>query len=214
MRIDAPFDEAAQVQPVEDAGEGRALVTEAALELADGLCAAEVELDEDVSLRLCHVEPGRCTLDVKAEQMRRALDVPYYSHIGISDIVTIMTDEEFLAAFECGEIRAAEFPHEAHLRVARLLAGEPDGYARLAAGIRGIAARAGRPGAFHETITRAWFELVRSVDGPAPELLDRSLLTRYYSPETLAEGRERWVDPDLAPLRLPPPPVRHGGTMR
>jgi hypothetical protein len=125
-----------------------------------------------------------------------------------------MTDEEFLAAFERGEIQAAEFPHEAHLRVAGLLAREPDGYARLAAGIRGIAARAGRPGAFHETITRAWFELVRSVDGPVPELLDRRLLARYYSAEALAAGRERWIEPDLAPLRLPPPPARDGEALR
>jgi hypothetical protein len=146
--------------------------------------------------------------------MRCALDVLNYSHVGISDIVTAVTDEEFLTAFERGEIQAAEFPHEAHLRAAGLLAGEPDGYARLAAGIRGIATRAGRPGAFHETITRAWFELVRSVDGPAPELLDRSLLTRYYSPETLAAGRERWIEPDLAPLRFPLPPARHGGGRR
>ena len=125
-----------------------------------------------------------------------------------------MTDDEFLAAFERGEIQAAEFPHEAHLRVAGLLAGEPDGYARLCVGIRSIATRAGRPGAFHETITRAWFELVCSADGPAPELLDRTLLNRYYSVETLAAGRDRWIEPDLAPLRLPPPRARNGAGPR
>jgi hypothetical protein len=141
--------------------------------------------------------------------MRGALDVLNYSHIGnsgigISDIVTAVTDEEFLAAFERGEIDAAEFPHEAHLRAARLLAAEPNGYERLAAGIRDIATRAGRPGVFHETITRAWFELVRSAGSwPAPELRDRNLLSGYYSPEALAAGRERWVEPDLAPLWAP-----------
>jgi hypothetical protein len=210
VRIDAPVDEAAQVEPVEDAGQRRALVTEAALELADRLRAAAVQLNEDVRLRLSHIEAGRGPFDVKPDQVRAALDVPHCSHIGISDIVTVVTDEEFLGAFERGEIQAADFPHEAHLRVARLLAGEPEGYARLADGIRGIAARAGRPGVFHETITRAWFELVRSVGGPAPELHDRTLLTRYYSAEALAAGRERWIEPDLAPLRLPPPAARDG----
>jgi hypothetical protein len=28
------------------------------------------------------------------------------------------------------------------------------------------------------------------------------LLSRFYSAERLASGRERWVEPDLAPLRL------------
>ena len=78
---------------------------------------------------------------------------------------------------------------------------------RLSNGIRRIGAEAGRPHAYHETITRAWFELVADVDNPSshPELFDRTLLGRYYTRTRLSEGRERWLEPDLHPLRLPPP---------
>jgi hypothetical protein len=74
----------------------------------------------------------------------------------------------------------------------------------MRSGIRSIAAGAGVPGKYHETITLAWFELVAQAEQLElrPELLDRGLLSRYYSPERLAQGRERWVEPDLAPLRL------------
>ncbi|HXU34445.1 MAG TPA: hypothetical protein VN851_28045, partial [Thermoanaerobaculia bacterium] len=67
---------------------------------------------------------------------------------------------------------------------------------------------------YHETLTRAWVELI--ADGahrfPAsssfefleacPELLDRSILNRYYSPELLASDRARktWVEPDRLPI--------------
>jgi flavin reductase (DIM6/NTAB) family NADH-FMN oxidoreductase RutF len=93
-----------------------------------------------------------------------------------------------------------------------------EAYRRLVAGIRDIAHRAGRPDAYHETITRAWFELVASAGRPDewPELFDKSLLGRYYSPARLAAGREEWLEPDLHPLRLPPPPhpSRPAGVLR
>ena len=74
----------------------------------------------------------------------------------------------------------------------------------MTAGIRRMAARSGRPDAYHRTITRAWYELIASVDEPAsaPELFDKRLLERFYSPERLAAGRQRWLTPDLGPLRL------------
>ena len=92
------------------------------------------------------------------------------------------------------------------MRVARLLSRRPDGLQRLRAGIRGIAERAGRPQAYHETITRAWFELIAAADEVGPDLYDRGLLGRYYSPAALESGRADWVEPDLHPLRLPSPP--------
>ena len=120
--------------------------------------------------------------------------------------------EDFVAAFEAGKAESDGFPHEAHVRVTWGLIrryGRDDAFPRLVAGIRGIAARAGKPQAYHETITRAWFELIAAAQDleDHPELFDRSLLDRYYSAGALAAGRDEWVEPDLHPLGLPPPPA-------
>jgi hypothetical protein len=109
--------------------------------------------------------------------------------------------------FEAGRIPGSEFPHERHVRVAWSLSRRyphDEALRRMAEGIRGIAARAGIPGKYHETITRAWFELVAQAESldAYPELLDSSLLARYYSPERLAAGRHEWLEPDLRPLVL------------
>jgi hypothetical protein len=96
--------------------------------------------------------------------------------------------DDVTAAFEAGETAGADFPHEAHVLVAWTLAHRHprgDAYQRLATGIRAMATRSGRPEAFHETITRAWFELIADtpVLDDASVLFDRGLLRRYYSPE-------------------------------
>jgi hypothetical protein len=111
--------------------------------------------------------------------------------------------------FEAGRINGSEFPHVRHLRVAWGLSRRytrDEAFARLAQGIRGIAARAGVPGKYHETMTRAWFELAAQAESldAHPELLDRSLLSRYYSAERLEAGRHEWLEPDLSPLLLAP----------
>jgi hypothetical protein len=100
-------------------------------------------------------------------------------------------------------------PHEHHLRVAWGLSRRyphEDAYARLASGIRRIAAYAGVPGKYHETMTRAWFDLAAQAESldAHPELFDRSLLARYYSPDRLEAGRHEWLEPDLQPLVLEP----------
>ena len=125
----------------------------------------------------------------------------------------MLSDSELLSAFESGRIDNTDFPHERHVRVAWGLARRyqhEEALSRLTVGIRGIAERAGRPGVYHETITRAWFELIASVEalGQYPELFDKELLDRYYSPERLAAGRGEWLEPDLHPLRLPAPESR------
>jgi len=111
--------------------------------------------------------------------------------------------------FEAGRIFGAAFPHERHVQVAWGLSRRyphEEAFARLAEGIRGIAARAGVPGKYHETMTRAWFELVAQAEtlDAHPELLDRSLLARYYSPDQLDAGRNEWLEPDIEPLILAP----------
>jgi len=116
--------------------------------------------------------------------------------------------DDVTAAFEAGEISGSDFRHEDHVRVAWELSHRyPRGeaYERLAAGIRAMAARSGRPDAFHETITRAWFDLIADtpVLDDGSELYDRSLLGRFYSAERLAAGRQEWLEPDLGPLVLP-----------
>jgi flavin reductase (DIM6/NTAB) family NADH-FMN oxidoreductase RutF len=125
---------------------------------------------------------------------------------------TLTETEALVAAFEAGSIDGPEFPHRRHVQVAWGLArryGREDGLQRMSAGIRAIATRAGKPEAYHETITRAWFELVAQADDlhEVPGLFDTSLLGRYYSPEHLNEGRAAWQEPDRHPLTLPPPPA-------
>jgi flavin reductase (DIM6/NTAB) family NADH-FMN oxidoreductase RutF len=119
-------------------------------------------------------------------------------------------DEKVVDAFEAGQIGNQGFPHERHVRVAWGLAQRyrrEEALERLVAGIRGIAARAGKPQAYHETITRAWFELIANAEDLEryPELFDKTLLGRYYTAERLAAGQESWLEPDLHPLRLPAP---------
>lgn len=116
--------------------------------------------------------------------------------------------DDVTAAFEAGTISGSDFRHEDHVRVAWELSRRyprEEAYERLASGIRSMAARSGRPDAFHETINRAWFELI--ADTPAldddSELYDRSLLSRFYSAERLAAGRREWLEPDLGPLIAP-----------
>jgi hypothetical protein len=119
-----------------------------------------------------------------------------------------MDDSDLIVAFEAGTLAAADFRHERHVRVAWGLQrryGRAEGLRRMAAGIRAMADRAGHPEKYHVTVTRAWFELVAGADEVRDDsdLFDRTLLTRYYTPERLKAGRERWVEPDLCPLTLP-----------
>ncbi|MBH0109502.1 hypothetical protein I6E81_04935 [Salinibacterium sp. NG22] len=126
-----------------------------------------------------------------------------------------MTDDELMTTFENNTIAPAAFSHERHVRVAWLLArayGAIDGFERLAVGIKSMAVRAGKPDAFHITLTRAWFDLIALIDDldDAPELLDKSIIKRFYSPERIAEGRTQWLEPDLQPLQYPLPTAIDG----
>jgi hypothetical protein len=129
-----------------------------------------------------------------------------------------MTDDEFLAAFEGGSLPKDAFHHREHVRLAWLCLrrdGLEVGSSRFVGGLRAFASRHGVPGLYHETITRAFLQLVWAALGVAangggfdgflashPELLDKDRLRAFYSPERLGseEARRAFVAPDLAPL--------------
>ena len=124
-----------------------------------------------------------------------------------------MTDDDFADAFETGNLLPAEFDHVAHLRTAFCLVRRRpflEACIAMRDGLRDIARRAGRPGLYHETITVAFMSIVaqRVADGPDiawndfvathPDLMERTLLSRWYTRETLESdaARARFVMPD------------------
>jgi hypothetical protein len=134
-----------------------------------------------------------------------------------------MDDREFLAAFEGGTLPEEAFHHRDHIRLAWLMLGEAplgEALARFTAGLRRFAARHGKAGLYHETITWAYVFLIheRMRRGePAtweefavanPDLLTwrPSILGAYYREETLRSdlARRSFVLPDR--LASPAPP--------
>jgi hypothetical protein len=92
----------------------------------------------------------------------------------------------------------------------------PAAIAVVSDGIASTARYAGAPQKYHETVSRAWVELIahhaeqRDPGGTGfgefaarnPVLLDKRLLTRFYHPATLASpaAKAGWVPPDRAPF--------------
>ena len=123
-------------------------------------------------------------------------------------------DEQFLAAFEAGQIANQNFHHRDHLRLAwiqvRRLGLDPASDA-VAAAIRHFAAHHGHADRYHETMTRFWLRAVglginrhptlRFDDllAAEPHLLDKNLPFLHWSRERMAsdEARRQWVEPDL-----------------
>ena len=110
-----------------------------------------------------------------------------------------MSDHAFIHAFESGQIRAQDFHHADHLRLALAYLTDSASVAeaadRMAGAVRAFARAAGQEQKYHHTLTVAWVRLVA-------RLLDRGLPLAYYSPDRLSsrEARERWVEPDVQPL--------------
>ena len=115
------------------------------------------------------------------------------------------TREELLA-FETGTLDPAMFPHAEHIRLGyEMLARHPFGEAvmRFSRGLRLLAAKAGRPQVYHETITVAFLALVnerRARGGPQSwaefkrtnaDLFDKRCLEKWYSAEQLASDLAR-----------------------
>jgi flavin reductase (DIM6/NTAB) family NADH-FMN oxidoreductase RutF len=129
-----------------------------------------------------------------------------------------LSDEDFIARFESAGFGRSDFPHAAHLRMAWIYVrhlGVEQAAHRAAAGIRAMADAHGQSNRYHDTLTRAWVYVVgaavtRSIDTGdfnefilrQTELLDKSCLLRYFSPERLSSQRARtsWLAPDLQPI--------------
>ncbi|HYB32895.1 MAG TPA: hypothetical protein VED45_05635 [Steroidobacteraceae bacterium] len=120
-----------------------------------------------------------------------------------------------LERFLRGELDAARFPHREHVRMAFELLRRYD-FAETALhftrALRAMAQRAGKPQAFHQTVTIAFLSLIaeriesgRASDFAAfardnPDLLDKAALARWYRPERLASASARRT------FLLPEPP--------
>jgi hypothetical protein len=112
---------------------------------------------------------------------------------------------------------AGRFGHREHVQLTWLAVrryGTGAAIRLVADGIARTARYANVPQKYHETMSRAWVELVgyhatgdTSADFDAfaarfPELLNKRLLGEYYRSSTLASAQARagWVEPDLRPL--------------
>jgi hypothetical protein len=112
-----------------------------------------------------------------------------------------MNDRDFLNALESCTLPESEFTHAAHVRAAYLYLCEHDfaaALSRMAATIRRYATHLGKPDRYHETITVAYFTLIREHlykhgDGGGwegfasanRELFEPGLLLRFFRREQL-----------------------------
>jgi hypothetical protein len=114
------------------------------------------------------------------------------------------------------EIDPATFPHREHVRVAFEMLKRhdfPETVLHFSRTLRAMAEKVGRPEAFHQTITIAFLSLIAErmeIGGAAdfaafaqanPDLLEKSVLTRWYGADRLASAaaRRTFLLPDLSP---------------
>src|ERR1700760_234932 len=100
-----------------------------------------------------------------------------------------------LERFMRGELTAAAFPHREHVRIGFEMLSRHDFSETVfyfSSTLRAMARRAGKPQAFHQTITIAFLSLIaermdfggyadfESFARANPDLLDKSALSRWY----------------------------------
>jgi hypothetical protein len=123
-----------------------------------------------------------------------------------------MSDGETeLARFARGDCDARDFPHREHVRMGFEMLRRhsfPETAVHYSQALRRMTARIGKPQAYHETITIAFLALIaarmddtqdfESFASGNPDLFDKRILARWYSPDQLASDRARrtFVLPD------------------
>jgi hypothetical protein len=152
-----------------------------------------------------------CRSYVRSSQLSETFDAP--------------TARDLAARFAACAIAKAEWTHDAHVMVGAWFVehhGASEATAKLREGIRRLNEHHGTPNSetsgYHETITRAYVQLLESLFGHCPDhltfedrvellrksrLRERTFLFTFYSQEVLrsATARHEWVEPDLSPLR-------------
>jgi hypothetical protein len=125
---------------------------------------------------------------------------------------------EELRAFETGAVNPATFRHADHLRLGYEMLGcygFGDAVARFSSGLKLLAAKAGKPHVYHETITVAFLALIneRRARGATeswtefkarnPDLFDKRCLEKWYGGEQLASelARQTFCLPTLLPAQ-------------
>jgi GNAT superfamily N-acetyltransferase len=137
-----------------------------------------------------------------------------------------LDDMALWGAFRHATLPEAEWTHRSHVRVAFLHLARwslDEAHLRMRVGIIRLNARHGLEETpergYHETLTRVWLALIARACAQAthasseallaahPELLDRQLVTRFYSRPRLmsVHARTVFVEPDIAPLPSGPP---------
>jgi hypothetical protein len=116
------------------------------------------------------------------------------------------TIQEELSALETGALDPAKFPHPEHVRLGFEMLGRHsfgDAVMRFSRGLKLLAAKAGRPEVYHETITVAFLALInerRARSGAQGwpqfranngDLFDKHCLKNWYSAEQLASDLAR-----------------------
>lgn len=128
-------------------------------------------------------------------------------------------DLAFLEGFERQSVKAADFDHRAHVRLAYIYlcdrpvdAAHDAMKAALLAFLKHLGVESSK---FHETITRAWIMAVRHFMEQTPPctaaaefiernpvLLDTKIMLTHYSAEVLFSpaARAEFVEPDISPI--------------
>ena len=123
-----------------------------------------------------------------------------------------------MRALETGALDLAKFPHSEHVRLGYEMLGRycfGDAVARFSRGLKLLAAKAGKPQVYHETITVAFLALINERRARAatrtwdefkagnPDLFDKRCLEKWYGAEQLATelARQTFCLPKLLPTR-------------
>jgi hypothetical protein len=133
--------------------------------------------------------------------------------------------EDDIHRFVAGEIEPARFSHAEHVRLAYEMLTRHGFLGTLspyAGGLRLITARAGRPQAYHETLTTAFLALIaerllsgdyrdfKNFAAANPDLFEKSCLSRFYSAQRLQHplARRTFLLPDGGAITSPQPDAR------